>query len=130
MNSKTIRQRGLFMAEMLTGTALLGVIIVGLAVVLNGFAKSNHYQWSRQRCTAAAMAQLDSITATAAPVDPQELQRLWPTVSVTVERAPAGAPWDGLELVHVTATMQQATVRLARYIMPPAPTSVAQGGRQ
>lgn len=121
------RQHGFLTAELLTGTALLGVIIVGLAVILNGFAKSNHYQWSRQRCTAAAQAQLDSITATGAPVDPQELQRLWPNVTVAVERTPAGAPWDGLELVQVTATTRQVTIRLARY-MPPAPTTVAKGG--
>jgi hypothetical protein len=123
------RQHGFLTAELLTGTALLGLIVVGLAVILNGFAKSNHYQWSRQRCTAAAQAQLESITATGTPVDPQELQRLWPNVNVAVERAPADAPWDGLELVQVTATMQQATIRLARYTSP-APTTVAKGGQR
>ncbi len=118
---KKMRRHGLLTAELLVATALLGLIITGLAVSMNGFSMFNGYQWTRQRCTAAAQAQLDSITATGAPIDEQELKRLWPKVEVVVETTPGEAPWDGLELVQVTATAQAGArgvaIHLARYIL-------------
>jgi len=124
---KPMRQRGLLTAEVLTATALLGLIIAALAVSLTGFSEFNHRQWMRQRCTAAALAQLDSLTATGRCIDPQQLKRLWPNVKVSVTQAPAGPPWEGLELVQVTAVSRRVTVRLARYL--PARPVVAEGGR-
>jgi type II secretory pathway pseudopilin PulG len=122
-----MRQRGLLTAELLTATMLLGIIIAGLMASMGGFSRFNHRQWARQRCTAAALAQLDSLTATGRPIEPQELKRLWPDVQLSVSRAPAGPPWAGLELVEVTAVAEPVRVRLARYIQP-AP-AVAEGGR-
>jgi type II secretory pathway pseudopilin PulG len=122
-----IRQRGFLTAELLTAMALLAVIIAGLAVSMSGFSAFNYRQWARQRCTAAALAQLDSLTATGRPVEPQELRRLWPEVELSMSRTPAGRPWDGLELVEVTAVARPVTVRLTRYI--PAASAVAKGGQ-
>ncbi len=124
---KHMRYKGLFLADFLTSIALLGVILTILALSMNGFSKFNRYQWARQRCIAAATAQLDSITATGSPIEEQELQRLWPSMSVTVDRSAASGPWAGLELVQVTAATREVKVRLVRYIQPrPA---VAKGGQ-
>jgi hypothetical protein len=121
MLKQAIKRRGFFTAELLTATALLGLIITGLAVSMNGFSMFNGYQWTRQRCTAAALAQLDSITATGAPIDEQEFKRLWPEVKIVVETKPGETPWDGLKLVRVTATGQagarEVTIHLARYVL-------------
>jgi hypothetical protein len=122
-----MRHKGFFMAEMLTATVLLGLIVAGLAVSTSAFSKFNHYQWARQRCTAAALAQVESVTAAGILIEPQELKRLWPEVSVSVERTPADAPWNGLELVQVTAASRQVTVRLARYVRPQP--AIAKGGQ-
>ncbi|OHB68775.1 MAG: hypothetical protein A2Y77_11300 [Planctomycetes bacterium RBG_13_62_9] len=114
-----MRHKGFFLAELLVSIAMLGLLIGGLAVSMNGFSAFNECQWARQRCTAAAQAQLDSITATGRPVEPQELSRLWLDVTVSVERTAADTPWHGLDLVRVVATAQagprKVTVRLARY---------------
>jgi hypothetical protein len=124
---RNTRYKGFILADFLTAATLLGLIITLLAVSVGGFSKFNQYQWARQRCLTAATAQLDSITATSSPIEEQELQRLWPQVSVTVDRAAADGPWTGLELVQVTAAARQVKVRLARYIAPrPA---AAKGGR-
>jgi len=128
---RRIRDRGFILAELITATALLGLIIAGLAVSMNGFSLVNDCQWARQRCTAAAQAQLDNITATGRLIEPPELKRLWPGVDVSVDRAPAAAPWGGLELVRVMAAAQagprKVTVHLTRYLRsePAAPN----GGR-
>jgi type II secretory pathway pseudopilin PulG len=118
---KKMRRPGFLTAELLTATALLGLVIAGLAISMNGFSMFNGYQWTRQRCTAAAQAQLDSITATGVPIDDQELKRLWPEVEVVAETKPGEAPWDGLELVQVTATgragPRRVTIHLARYVL-------------
>jgi len=120
MEKKRSRCGGFLWAEMVVATALLGVVIVGLMVSMNGFALVNDCQWARQRCTAAAQAQLDSIAATGRRMEPQELKRLWPGVEVLVDQSPGTGPWDRLELIQVTATAQpgprKITVRLARYL--------------
>ncbi len=125
MEKKRIRCRGFLFAELIVSMSLLGLIIAGLAVSMNGFSMVNDYQWARQRCTAAAQAQLDSLVATGHPIEPQELQRLWAGVDVVTEKAPGGAPWEGLELIQVTATAQpgsrKVTVHLARYVGPTSP---------
>ena len=120
MSQNRIRCRGFLLAELMVATALLGLIITGLAVSMNGFSMFNDCQWARQRCTAAAQAQLDSLAATGRLIEPQEIKRLWPGVDVSVDKSVSAAPWDELELVQVTATAQagprKITVHLARYV--------------
>ncbi len=124
---RNTRYKGIFLADFLTSIVLLGLIIMILATSMNGFSKFNQYQWARQRCIAAATAQIDSITATGSPIEEQELQRLWPYVTVTVDRSRMDGRWDGLELVQVTAAAREVKVHLVRYIQP-QPT-VAKGGQ-
>lgn len=107
------------MAEVIVGAILLGLAITGLAVSLQGFSMMNRYQWTRQRCVAAAEAQLDSLAATGTPIEESEIKRLWPEAKVAVDRSAGQGSWDGLELVRVTATgkagARAVTVRLERY---------------
>ena len=99
---------------------VLGIILAGLAVSLAGFRTFNHYQLTRQRCMAAAQAQLDSIAATGKPIDDEDFRRLWPKLSVSIDRAPGTGQWRNLELVEATATGislgKQVKVKLSRYI--------------
>lgn len=117
-------------AEVLTAVGVLGVLMAGLAVSLRGFSMFNEVQWARQRCTAAAEAQLDSMTATGKPLGPRECKRTWPNVDVSLRREGGQAQWAGLELIQVTAATRAGsrtvTVHLARYVRPPA--DVAEGG--
>jgi type II secretory pathway pseudopilin PulG len=119
MKNRT-RCGGFLWAELVVATALLGVVIAGLAVSMDGFSMVNNLQWARQRCVAAAQAQLDSLAATGRPIEPQELARLWPDVEVVADRSPGTGPWDGLERIQVTATAQpgprKVTIHLARYL--------------
>jgi len=128
---KWIRCRGFLLAELMVATALLGLIIAGMAVSMNGFSLVNDCQWARQRCTAAAEAQLDSLTATGRLIESQEIKRLWPGVDVSVDKSAPAAPWDGLELIQVTATAQagprKITVHLARYLR--RESAAAEGGK-
>ncbi len=120
MVTNTRRQKGFLSAELIVATGLLGLLVAGMAVSLGGFAAFNHYLWARQRCTAAARAQLDSLVATGRPIEPQELQRLWPEAEVAVDAKPGAPPWEGLKLVEVTATApagaRQVKVHLVRYV--------------
>jgi len=118
-----MKRGGFITADVLTGITLLGLIVVGLAVSMNGFSAFNQYEWTRQRCTAAAVAQLDSLTATGRPIEPEQVKRLWPKVETTIETTPGQGPWQGLEQVRVTAVgslpgTRQVTVCLTRYIRP------------
>ena len=122
VSEKNGKRPGFMTTELIVATAILGIIIVGLTASMSAFSSFNEYQWARQRCIAAAQAQLDSITVTGRPVEPKELARLWGTVEVSVSREPGAAQWEGLELVRVTAVSQagprRVTLHLSRYIRP------------
>ncbi len=114
------RHQGVFTSEVIIGMALLSLTMAGLTISILGISRFNQYQWTRQRCTAAAGAQLDSLVVAGKPIADAEIERLWPKVSVATERVGGSGPWDGLELLRVTATGKVGTrsvaVCLTRYL--------------
>jgi type II secretory pathway pseudopilin PulG len=121
---------GFLLTELIVSMTLVGLIIVGLTVSMQGAAAFNRYEWSRQQCIAAAQAQIDSLTATGTLLSKDQINRLWPKVTVSVERSAGEGQWARLELLQVTATTKAgphlAQVRLARYVQP-AVRAVAEG---
>jgi type II secretory pathway pseudopilin PulG len=117
MNSK---YRGFLMTEVIVAISLLGLILAGLALSLSGLARFNRYQLVRQRCIAAAEAQIDSVAATGKPVADDEFKQLWPKVTVSVKRSPGTGQWRDMELVEVTTNgisyHKEVKIKLARYI--------------
>ena len=122
MSGKTRESGGFLLADLIVGIALFGVLLTGLGVSVAGFSGFNRYQWTRQQCTAAAIAQLESMTATGAPIDSEDAGRLWPRVTVSLDRTPGEGQWAGLERINVKASAQAGprtvTVELARYVTP------------
>ena len=114
------KYQGFLLTEAIVALSLLGLLLVGLALSLHTMAKFNRYQLIRQRCIAAAQAQLDSIATTGAPVSDEDIERLWPGLKVSVRRAPGAGQWQGLELIEVTArgksSRKEVTIRLSRYV--------------
>ena len=119
------RHGGFLTAELLVSIGLLALILAGLGVTMRAVAAFNEYQWARQQCTAAAQAQLDSVTAVGVTIEPNELTRLWPTVDLDVRRQAGQGPWEKLVLVQVTAGTQagprRVTVDLSRYVQSRRP---------
>jgi type II secretory pathway pseudopilin PulG len=126
---KSRRAGGFLLTELIVSITLVGLIVVGLTVSMQGAAGFNRYEWSRQQCIAAAQAQIDSLTATGKPLSDDQIERLWPKVAVVVEHSAGQGQWSGLDLLEVTATMKigphPTQVRLARYVRPVA---LAAGG--
>jgi type II secretory pathway pseudopilin PulG len=112
------------MAEVIVSVSILAMVFAGLGITLAGFARFNGAQWARQQCLAAAQAQLDSLVVTGRPLTEDDLERLWPHMTVATNRTPGRDQWEGLDLLEVTASMNhsplRATVRLARYVLPTA----------
>ena len=80
----------------------MAMLLAGLAFSLNGIAKFNRYQLVRQRCIAAAQAELESMAATGAPVSDEDFARLWPKLSVSIKKSPGTGQWLSMQLVEVT----------------------------
>lgn len=122
MSGKMRKTGGFLLADLIVGIALFGVLLAGLGVSVGGFGAFNRYQWTRQQCVAAAIAQLDSVTATGAPIDSDECRRLWPRVAVSLERTPGERQWAGLERIDVKASAQaghkKVVIEMARYVTP------------
>ncbi|MHC4155880.1 MAG: type II secretion system protein [Planctomycetota bacterium] len=126
MSDANTKYRGFFITEMVVALTILGILTIGMALSLYGFSRFNHYQLVRQRCTAAAQAQLDSLMVTGEPVSQQDFNRLWPGLVVSIEKLDGTAQWAGMQLVTVTTTgksfRKEVQVRVSRYLLEHATT--------
>lgn len=117
---KNGKHGGFVLTEIAVAMAILGIVLTGLALSLHGFAKFNSYQLVRQRCIAAAQAELDSIASTGGQIPDEDFSRLWPKLGVSVRRAAGTGQWQGMDLVEVTANgksfRKEVKIRLSRYV--------------
>jgi len=120
MSCKNRRYGGFLLAEMTVSLTILAMLLASVAFSLNGIAKFNSYQLVRQQCIAAAQAELDSLTATGKSIPDQEVRRIWPRISVSIEKSAGVGQWLGTELVEVTASgrsfRKEVKIQLSRYI--------------
>jgi type II secretory pathway pseudopilin PulG len=73
---KNRKNSGFFLTEVIVASAIIGMLLIGLAISMYGFAKFNRYQLVRQQCMAAIQATLDSITTTGKPIPDEDFKRL------------------------------------------------------
>ena len=110
---------GWMLTETITATAILMILVLTLNYTLNGLRKFNDYQQVRRRCVAAAQAQLDSIVATDRQLTDEEIERLWPGLTVEVAREAGDGGWQRLQRIQVIARGQSirrnVSVELSRY---------------
>jgi hypothetical protein len=118
---KNKQNSGFFITEIGVASAILAILLVGLALALHGFAKFNRYQLVRQQCIAAVQAELDSISATGKPIPEDNFKRLWPKLSINIRKSAGNGQWQGMTLIEVTASgksySKDVTVRLSRYVL-------------
>ena len=118
---KKMKNKGFILSELAISLAILGILLTCLALLLNGFRKSNHYQLTRQRCTAAAQAQLDSIAVSGRAIDEEDFERLWPKLSVSIEKTDGSGQWKEMKLIKVKTKAKSYTrdveVELSRYVL-------------
>jgi type II secretory pathway pseudopilin PulG len=120
VTDKSKNYRGFLLTEMIVSLTVLATLLIMFALSLNGLARFNRYQLVRQRCIAAAQAQLDAITRTGEQIPSQQFQRLWPRLTAATKTSPGEGQWQDLELVEVTASGKsfghEVKVQLCRYI--------------
>ena len=108
------------MAELIMALAVLTVLLTSFAMALGTFSAVNHFYMSKQRCIAAAQAQLDSISVTGRPLPDNDFKNLWPLVELSIHKSQGSGQWQGLTLVSVKTTAKTCgrtvTVELSRYI--------------
>ncbi len=120
MSDKKRRYGGFLFAEIAVSLTVMAMLLAGVAFSLNGIAKFNRYQLIRQHCIAAAQAELDSLTATGKPIEDEDFNRIWPQISVSIEKSAGQGQWQAAQLVKVTTSgryfRRQVTIELSRYI--------------
>jgi type II secretory pathway pseudopilin PulG len=121
VSRKNKKYGGFLLPELAISVSLLGVLLTLLAISLNSFRRFNHYQLVRQRCVSAAQAQLDSIAVTGKAIDEEDFKRLWPKLSVSIQKSAGSGQWEGLKLIQVKAKAKSfnrdVKVELSRYIL-------------
>ncbi|MHC4535254.1 MAG: type II secretion system protein [Planctomycetota bacterium] len=121
MFDKDKKNKGFSLTEIIVASAIIGMLMVALAMSMYGFAKFNRYQLVRQQCISAAQAELESITSTGKPIPDEDFKRLWPKLDVNIKSSSAAGQWQGLSLVEVTANgmsySKEVKVKLARYVL-------------
>jgi len=120
MSDKNERNEGFVLTEMTVSLTLLAMLLAVLASSLYGIAKFNHYQLVRQKCIAAAQAQIESIAVTGEAISDDDIADLWSNVSVSSEKSPGTGQWESMELLEVTAVgrsfRKEVKIRLCRYL--------------
>lgn len=120
MSRKKRKYGGFLLMEITVGLTIMAILLAGVAFSLNGMAKFNRYQLVRQHCIAAAQAELDSLTATGKPIKDEDFSRIWPRLSVSIEKSAGQGQWQGTQLVEVTASgksfRKEVIIELSRYI--------------
>ena len=121
MSGKNKEYSGFLLTEIIVALIVLGILLTGLALSLEGFARFNRYQLVRQRCTAAAQAELDSIAVTGKQIEQEDFKQLWPNLSVSIEESVGVGQWEGMKLIKVTTSgkspPRRMKVELCRYIL-------------
>ena len=119
------RYGGFLFAEIAVSLTVIAMLLAGVAFSMNGIARFNHYQLVRQQCIAAAQAELDSLTATGMPIEDEDFSRIWPQLSVSIEKSAGQGQWQGTQLVKVTTSgkylRKQVVIELSRYIAKEEP---------
>jgi len=125
MSHKKRKSGGFLFAEIAVSLAVIAILLACVAFSLNGIARFNHYQLVRQKCIAAAQAQLDCLTATGKPIEDEDFNRIWPQLTVSIEKSAGQEQWLGTQLVKVTTSgkylRKQVTIELSRYISSDKP---------
>jgi type II secretory pathway pseudopilin PulG len=120
---RTKKANGMIMTELIIALGILTVLLACFASALGAFGAINHYYMSKQRCIAAAQAQLDSISVTGEALGEEEFKKLWPKIEVSIEKLQGAGQWQGLTLVKVTTKAKtcgrMVTIELSRYITGP-----------
>ncbi len=121
MFGKNRKNKGFFLTEIIIASAIIGMLLVGLAMSMYGFAKFNRYQLVRQQCIAAAQAELDSITTTGKPIPDEDFKRLWPRLDINIKSSAGTGQWQAMALIEVTANgmsySKEVKVKLSRYVL-------------
>ena len=100
---KDRKHNGFLLVEMVTALTALGVLLLCLALTMDGFRRLNNYHLVKQQCISAAQAELDSISVSGEAIAKNDFERLWPHLSISIEESDASGQWDGLKLVKVKA---------------------------
>jgi type II secretory pathway pseudopilin PulG len=126
MPAENKRREGFLLTEIVVSMAILGILVAALALSLHGFAKFNRYQLVRQQCIAAAQAELESMSATGAPIPDDDFDRLWSNLNISIKKSPGIGQWSAMELVEVTAVgssfNREVKIQLSRYFPGDAPS--------
>lgn len=114
------RNNGWMTTEIIVSLGILSVLFFGLIKTMKATGQLNKLHLARQRCLAAAQAQLDCIEATDRQLNEEDFDRLWPTLEASIEESDGQDEWKELKLVKVTvidkSLHREVKVKLCRYI--------------
>ncbi len=86
------------------------------------FGRFNRLLLNKQRCLAAARAQVDSVVFTGRALKAEDFKRLWPRLEVDVDIRDGAGDWKGLKLCVVTTSVKarkrNIEIRLSQYYPP------------
>ena len=104
---------------------VLFVLASFFMVMISATATFGRFNWllqNKQRCVAAARAQVDSVVSTGRALKDEDFKRLWPRMEVDVDIRDGAGDWKGLKLCVVTTSVKarkrNIEIRLSQYYRP------------
>ncbi len=102
MHYKQKHNRGYLLAEAIVALMVLGILLGVLSSLLASVSQASIRIFARQKCIAAALAQLDSVDFTGQPLNAEQIEALWSGVQVELEQTPGTE--SNVGLIKYTAT--------------------------
>lgn len=102
MHYKQKHNRGYLLAEAIVALMVLGIILGVLSSLVASVSQASIRIFARQKCIAAALAQLDSVDFTGELLSVEQIESLWPGVQIELKQSPGTESNAGL--IKYTAT--------------------------
>lgn len=120
MSYKQKNNRGYLLIEVVAALTVLGIMLGVFSQLLSSSSNASKRLIARQKCIAAALAQLDSLDYTGQMLSAEQIDLLWPNVQVELEQSVDTEPYRGFVKYTATARLtlgsNEISSRQVRYM--------------
>ncbi|MBN2064154.1 MAG: type II secretion system protein [Sedimentisphaerales bacterium] len=107
---KKVKQKkhAFLLAEATVALGILGIMLGVLASLMSGSFRADKHIYALQKCILAALGQLDVIAATGKSLNADQVEQLWPGVTITIDIEPGTGAYAGLSCYKAVASIIEA----------------------
>ncbi len=108
MNKRKQKSLAFLLVEATVALGILAVMLGVFASLMSSGFRANKQVYARQKCILAALAQLDSLSVTGKPLNADQVEQLWPGVTISVSIESGAGTYAGYNCHKAVARITEA----------------------